>query len=194
MICHFFPLVNISVNYLQFEKALLYPGSSLELTVVSGFSNCGRMPVTLHDDWNICYNCPEQQKSQKTFKSQRLRIRFLSEYVNTTLCHKLTFNNDKYIPVLKTTKTIVFLYFSFSSVTWLIHKGIDDTPKGKLPLFLFTYRINTMKITSMFWEMHKLVYIQLGMYNMPCRNDLPEYLIIILNIFEVVREGAEKFP
>lgn len=46
----------------------------------------------------------------------------------------------------------------------------------------------------MFWEMHKLVYIQLGMYNMPCRNDLPEYLIIILNIFEVVREGAEKFP
>lgn len=66
--------------------------------------------------------------------------------------------------------------------------------KEKFPLFLFTYRINTMKIPSMFWERHKLVYIQLGMYHMPCTNDLPEYLIIILNIFEVVREGAEKFP
>lgn len=40
-----------------FENALFHPESSPAIAIVALFENCGTMPVTLHDEWNICCNC-----------------------------------------------------------------------------------------------------------------------------------------
>lgn len=58
-----------------FENALLHPESSPAITIVALFDNCGSMPVTLHDGWNICYNCHKATIVTKIY----LRARGLKE-------------------------------------------------------------------------------------------------------------------
>lgn len=62
-----------------FEKSLLHPGSSLEPAIVAVFDNCARMPVTLHDEWSICYNC------HKATKVAKIYLRARGWKVNSTL-------------------------------------------------------------------------------------------------------------
>lgn len=71
----FFPPVNTSANYMEFENALLHPESSPAIATVALFDNCGAMPVTLHDEWNICYNCHKATTVTKIY----LRARGLKE-------------------------------------------------------------------------------------------------------------------
>lgn len=58
-----------------FENPLLHPESYPAITTVALFDNCGTMPVTQHDEWNICYNCHKTTTVTKIY----LRARGLKE-------------------------------------------------------------------------------------------------------------------
>lgn len=80
---------------MEFEKALLHPGSFPELAIVAVFDNCGRMPVTLHDEWKICYNCHKATKVTKLYlRARGLKVSSTMNNVNSVLS-QIFYNNEK---------------------------------------------------------------------------------------------------